>query len=332
MNLEHYNTALNRAALIDRDDRGLIELTGGDRAKWLGNLVTNVVATLQPGEGNYAFVVNVKGRTQFDLNLLVRPDRILLDIDKRWIEPAMKLFERYIITEDVRLADHSDHIRRTAVIGPDAHILSDQLALGNLAAMAWLQSTEGRICDQPVLMFRHDYTGLPGVELVAFGSNAAAAVKAIEQTAANLRIPQIDAATADTLRIEAGIPASVEDIDEEVIPPETGQIERGISYHKGCYLGQEVIERMRAHKVLARRLVGVRFENDVPLPRLSPLTVEDVAVGRTMSGCISPALCGSPLSLAYVKTSHAAPGTMLRAQVGERACHGEIVPLPIRQS
>ncbi len=332
MNLEHYNTALNRAALIGRNDRGLIELTGDDRAKWLGNLVTNVVATLQPGEGNYAFVVNVKGRTQFDLNLLVRPDRILLDIDLRWVEPALKLFDRYIITEDVRLADISDQIRRTAVIGPEAHVLSDRLALGNLAAMPWLQNVEGRVGDQPVLMFRHDDKGLPGAEFLAFGSKAAAAIEAVEQVAANLGFPQIDAETANTLRIEAGIPASVDDIDEEVIPPETGQIERGISYHKGCYLGQEVIERMRAHKVLARRLVGVRFENDAPLPRLSPLTVGDHAVGRTLSGCISPALGGAPLSLAYVKTSHAAPGTPLRAQVGERACHGEIVPLPIRQS
>jgi len=338
------------AAVFPRHDRGLLEVAGADRAKWLNNLVTNVVLTLQPGEGNYAFVVNVKGRTQFDLNILVRPERLLLDIDRRWIETAAAFLNRYVVTEDAKIADLTDRTCRFAVIGARAHEIAARLGFGNLTAMAWLQNTEGdlalshsdappdTIAPQPshadhpnpsVLMFRHDFCGVPGAEFIVFGEQAGSLCELAMATAESFGATPIDPAVADVLRIEAGIPASVQDIDEEVIPPETGQIERGISYHKGCYLGQEVIERMRAHKVLARKLVGVRFDGSEIVGRLSPLFIDGVEVGRAMSGCPSPALGGAPLSLAYVKTAHAKPGVKLtsRTAAGDRA--GEIVSLPI---
>lgn len=350
--IRQYEAAQSEAAIVARASRGLLQLTGDDRAKWLNNLVTNVITTLQPGEGNYAFVINIKGRVQFDLNMLVRPDRILLDIDSRWIGAAEKFLNRYIITEKVEIKNVTADICRVAVIGPRAHETITKLGIGNLTPMAWLQNLECQIVGTPAVLFRHDFTGLPGAEFFLLGANRDAAREHIIQTARECGATEIEPAVADILRIEAGIPASVDDIDEEVIPPETGQIERGISYHKGCYLGQEVIERMRSHKILARKLVGVSFEmpgsgcggefsGDAgtnaahrmvggPMPRLTKLFISDAEVGRTMSGCVSPGLGGSALSLAYIKTAHANPGTEVigRNETGEYC--GRVIALPVK--
>src|SRR5215470_2088482 len=111
---EQYRIARESGGCYYRSDRALIEVTGRDRAAWLNNLVTNVVKTLQPGEGNYAFATNVKGRTVFDMNLLVLEDRMWLDIDRRWIETARKHLTKFTITEDVALADITKDYERLA--------------------------------------------------------------------------------------------------------------------------------------------------------------------------------------------------------------------------
>lgn len=223
--------------------------------------------------------------------------------------------------------------------------------------MAWLQHVGGEIAGAPVRMMRHDFAGLLGVEFLIHGERAET-----EETAQSAGAPQaaearigaaatgaglcdVDRNVVEILRIEAGIPASVEDIDAEVVAPETGQIERGISFQKGCYLGQEVIERMRAHGALARRLVGLQLDAaTVPAPG-SPVFAGGERVGRVTSGCLSEAL-GAPLCLAYVKTDHAKPGCAL-AVAGPRegptnqtrgaspepdaaGAPARVVPLPVR--
>jgi folate-binding protein YgfZ len=140
---------------------------------------------------------------------------------------------------------------------------------------------------------------------------------------------RLDAGTVEILRIEAGIPASVADIDGDVLPPETLQIERGISYRKGCYLGQEVIERMRSHGVISRKLVGIRLEGDVLPARDASVLHDEQPVGRVTSACRSEAV-KAVLALGYVKSARAAPGTPVIVQDGPRRAPGEIVALPLR--
>ncbi len=323
-----YRDCLTAGGFLFPADRGLIEVTGGDRAAWLHNLVTNAVKTLSPGEGNYAFATNVKGRTLFDLNVLVLEDRLWLDIDRRWIGKALTHLDRYHITEDVALTDLSGNSFRVLIIGPSADVLARTAGASHMAAMAWLQHTSLDLEGRQARAVRRDLGGLPAVEIIWCG--------AMEPTASLLRkraveagLVELDPTALDVIRIENGMPASLEDIDEEIIPPETGQVERGISYQKGCYLGQEVIERMRARGVLARRLVGVQFEGDQPVAPGTPLFEQavpathdaepsaglqaDRPIGTTRSGCFSFAL-GAPLSLAYVKSASARPGTRLFAK------------------
>jgi folate-binding protein YgfZ len=326
--VDQYRLAAPLGGCVHRTDRALIEVTGADRAAWLNNLVTNIVKPLQPGEGNYAFATNVKGRVVFDMNMLVLAERIWLDVDARWLPAARAHLEKYVITEDVKLADISAAIGRVAVIGARAPEVVGQLGLGSLIPMAPLQHVGCEIAGAPGRMVRNDFMGLPTAEFILMGDGNRVAIETIGRIAGERGMVRLDPATVEVLRIEAGIPRSVDDIDEDVVPPETDQTEKGISYHKGCYLGQEVIERMRSHGILARRLVGVRIEGNALPPRDAAVRVAQETVGRVTSSCWSEAL-QSILALGYVKTAHAKPGTAVVVDCSQGNQAGNVVSLPV---
>jgi folate-binding protein YgfZ len=318
-----YQAALRVGGFARRDDRALLSVSGADRAIWLNNLVTNVIKTLSPGDGNYAFATNVKGRVAFDMNMLALPDRIWLDIDGRQLQTAITHLNRYIITEEVQLADITSHFHRIAVMGPHTVDFVTRLGFGNLSPMSQLQHVAGAIGEHEARMMRNDYAGLTTAEF--FGDEEV--VQQVESAARAAGMVALESACMELLRIEAGIPRSVEDIDEEVVPPETGQIERGINYHKGCYLGQEVIERMRSHGSLARKLVGLRIDGDAIPPRGSAIQSTGQDVGRITSACWSEAL-STVLALGYLKTTYMKKGAQF--SVADRSA--ALVTFPVRQT
>lgn len=327
-----YKSALGTGGFTRRTDRGLISVTGNDRATWLNNLVTNVIKTLAPGDGNYAFATNIKGRVVFDMNMLVLPDRLWLDIDRRWVEKALAHLNRYIITEDAKLDDISAKSHRIAVIGKSAVDLAARLGFGNLVPMTQIQHVAGQIAGRELRMIRNDFTGLMTAEFIAESEEPVTQIQsAAEQSGLSALRPEC----LEVLRIESGIPRSVDDIDEEVVPPETGQVERGISYHKGCYLGQEVIERMRSHGSLARKLVGLRIDGDVSPPRSTPIQINEPRapasgtfdVGRLTSACWSESL-SAILALGYLKSVYMKDGAQF--SVAGRAA--ALVNIPVRKA
>jgi folate-binding protein YgfZ len=323
-----YDAALTGAALYDARERGLIELTGKDRAPWLHNLVTSAVKTLQPNEGNYAFATDVKGRILFDLNVLVLDDRIWLDVDRRLIEKAMTHMDRYLIMEDAKLSDRSDAFARIALLGPKAPDIVAQLGASHAPSMASLGSTTVTLLDKPRRLVRHDFAGVFGAELYIEAEDAPACWKQLLQFGQSVGLRPVGRTAVHVLRVEAGIPAYGEDIDDTVLPAETQQIERAISYVKGCYLGQEVVERMRSHGALARKLVGLRFDGDPNVQSGAKLLINGTDAGRITSVCRSYAV-DATIGLGYLKTAHGNPGTRVNV-AAEPPTEAEIVALPFR--
>lgn len=323
-----YREAVSGAGIHDARQRGLIEITGADRATWLHNLVTNTVKTLRPGEGNYAFVLNVKGRILLDCNILVLSDRIWLDVDRQWLGKAVAHLERYHITEDVRLADLSPVYARIALAGPKSADIAAGLGATQAANMAYLGSTTVVLAGKPRLMVRNDAAGLFGLEFFVETADAEACRKALMEIG-GAAIHPIGQAALEVLRIEAGIPVYGQDIDEETLPAETGQLERGVSFVKGCYLGQEIVERMRSRGGLARRLVGLRLSTSSGVRPGSVLRLDGAEAGRLTSFCESYAV-GGPIGLGYVKAAHANPGTRLIVEATDPV-DAEVCPLPFRK-
>jgi len=325
---QQYRAVIQTGGYMRRADRGLIEVAGGDRLDWLNNLVTNVIKTVSPGDGNHAFVTDVKGRTLFTVGMLVHADRLWLDVDRRRVEQAMQHFDKYLITEDVQLRDRTAEMERVALVGPRAADVVSELGLGNLVPMGQLQHVRGEVAGVESCMVRNDFVGLVSAEFILTGESEAA-VRAITQAAESAEMAPVDAETLRVLRVEAGIPADVDEIDAEVIPPETLQDEQAISYQKGCYLGQEVIERMRSRGVLARRLVGMKIDGDRPVAAKATVQMAGADCGRVMS-CVWSEQLQALLGLGYVKSAAAKKGQVLTLETEDGTRNASVVDMPVR--
>jgi folate-binding protein YgfZ len=325
-----YKTAKENGGFFRNSQRRLVEITGADRASWLHNLTTNTISTLQPGDGNYAFAVTVQGRTVCDLNCLVLDDRLWIDLDERWADASIAHLGKYRVVEDVEINDVTAAWVRFDILGPATAHFVERLEMGNnLAAYADLQHSTTKIDGHDVRVVKSDLGPILAATLYAPAAAADGMRSRIHAAASELNMIELDPELRTIIRIEAGIPNSVDDIDADVIPPETLQTERGISYVKGCYLGQEVIERMRSRNSMARRLVGLKISGERMPAKDAWVFAATKQVGRVTSACHSVAL-NSILALGYIKTSPAGEADALRVALDQTDfADAELVEIPL---
>lgn len=323
-----YRALANGPALVDRSYRSLLEVTGADRAGWLHNLTSNEVKNLSPGEGNYTFALNIKGRILFDLVILVREEALWIDLDSIFVETACTHFEKYKIVEDVVIANRTAAYTRFGLVGESARKRLADMGASNAASMSRFASTQLGLDDTTVPIFRSDFCGPFAVELFIPTDRAVELWQSLcAPTGAHQWIPVGDDAV-QRHRIEAGLPWPGREITEEYLPAETGQYERGVSRAKGCYLGQEIVERMRSRGVVARRLVGLRLEKD-QFPELpAPLASEPGTIVGELTSAYGASAGDAAIGLGYVKSGSAAPGTLLTASIGEQTVSATVVDLP----
>lgn len=318
-------------AWIDRSYRALLEVTGKDRVAWAHNLTTNQVKTLGRDEGNYAFVLNAQGRILFDLNIVARAESIWIDLDHRFLQTALTHFNKYIIMEDVRLADRTGDFARVALAGPHAKERLAELGAGHAAAMPAVAMTTIMHNGVSVDVMRNDFCGVFAVDLFPPRAAASAFEADMKSPRHSLPATQVDDHVVQIRRIEAGIPWPGLEITDEVLAAETRQLERAVSFQKGCYLGQEIVERMRARKVVAKLLSGVKISSDEPPPPGAEIFSDTGAVvGKITSSCHSVTL-GAPIALTYIKSAFASPGTALQLRWSDGSVPGAVAPLPFFQ-
>lgn len=323
-----YRALSDGPALVDRSYRGLLEVKGADRVAWLHNLVTNEVKNLSPGEGQYVFALNLQGRILFDANICVWEDSIWIDLDRRMLHLARSHLEKYIVTEDVAVFDRSDDFVRLALVGNAAKAALAELGVRHAATMPWLGTTMMTWDDCSIPLIRHDFCGPVAVELLVPAAHAVAVWRRLSDPSRPGRAVPAGDDAVQIHRIEAGLPWPFREITDEYVPAETRQLDRAVSFTKGCYLGQEVVERMRSRGVVARQLVGVNLEGSlVPTAGAELKADDDEPVGQVTSACSSPAM-GGMIGLGYMKTAHAAVGTSLTVSWEDRAARAVVAELP----
>ena len=319
-----YQAAAQGIAITDRGYRGLLEITGADRASWLQNLITNHVKSLQPGDGNYAFAANVKGRILFDLIVLVRPQSLWLDIDRRWIDAARAHLEKYIIMEDVRVIDRSSEFARVALLGPRTPDRLGRLPFAQLTNAPLWQHGDASIDNIAMTFFRSDFCGPFAIDFLVPLDRRDDAWRSLQSPTA---ATPIGYRTTDVLRIESAIAWPITEINDDVLPAETGLLDHAVSFNKGCYLGQEIIERMRSRGALARQLVLLRLHgHDVP-PHGAHINAGDVDLGPITSSCASPRF-GNPVALGFVRSASARPGAQLVITWNQNKSSAEVIAPP----
>ncbi len=302
VSVEAYDAARHRVASIDRSSRGRIVVAGPDRASYLQGLLTNDIAALKPGLGCYAAYLTAQGRMIADLNVYELGDVILLTMEGDTKDTVLSKLDQLIFSEDVQLGDVTATFAQTAVIGPDAAATVSALLTGTTAGTLAALPEHGNL--------RALWDGAPAIVAPAIGAAGA--------------VP-LDLATAEAIRLEAGVPRFHRDMDEETIPLEAGIESRAISFTKGCYVGQEVVIRVlhRGHGRVVRKLVGLLVGgNQTPGPGAG-VRGADRDIGRVTSSAFSPAL-QRPIALAYVHRDFVAAGTMVTVD----GANAEVTSLP----
>jgi folate-binding protein YgfZ len=326
-----YDAARHGAGLIDRSDRGRIVVSGKDRASYLQGLLTNDITALEAGEGCYAAYLTPQGRMIADMWVYELGDVMLLTLARDVIDTILAKLDQFIFTEDVQLGDVTRTFTNVAVVGPKAAAIVEAvlagLPSGALAALPEHGNLRARFADQAAVVLRITDTGQPGYDIMVDASTGTALPSSLRSAGA----VDVDAAVADVLRVEAGVPKFHRDMNEDTIPLEAGLESRAISLTKGCYVGQEVIIRVlhRGHGRVARRLVGLVLEGGAVPPSGTTVHAEGREVGRVTSGVASIAL-KQPIALAYVHRDFVAPGTPLAVQGAPAVVTAlPFVPLPL---
>lgn len=308
------------AGLFDFSFRSKFSLTGEHRVRFLHRIVSNDILALRPGQGTYATLLSAQGRILADLRVYLDGDRIWVDTDADLAEKAMSILRRYIIGDRVQIEP------------------SELLAVALQGPAAW-NAVEG-LCGQSAGPIEREmehraiqYGGQTGriVRLTSTGEEGyevwldAAALKGFWQKAlqSNTIVP-CGSEALESLRIEAGIPRYGPDLAEDTLPLEAGLL-TALSFSKGCYIGQEIVERARSRGHVNWKLMGLRFEPALVVPKPGEaLTYEGKTTGEITSACHSPTL-GRPIALAYLRREVAEPGTRLLLGNGSA---GEVCALP----
>ena len=315
-----YARAQDSAAVLDVSDRTQIEVTGGDRAKFLHNFCTNDVKALRPGQGCEAFVTNVKGRVLGHVFVFAAPESIWLESVAGAEKPLLAHLERYVITEDVVLRGRTADCGELFVTGPRSAASLVALNLP-VESLSQLEHVKVESFEHPCFGRRVDLLGAAGFLLSAPRDDLAALWRRITDGG----VRPAGTRAFEALRIEAGYPAYGRDVSDENIAQEAGRTTQAISFTKGCYLGQEPIARLDALGHTNRELRGLRLA-DRSVPAIGSKVTDSSGaqeVGRVTSAALAYADARG-VALAYLRKQFITPGTELRVDAA-----GEPVPATV---
>lgn len=317
---DEYRAAREAVAIFDTNWHAIVGLTGPDRVRYLNAIVSNDVKTLGDGRGTLALLLNPQGHILAELEIYGPQDKLLVLSHASVRERTVATLDKFIIMDDVTLSDVTEQFGSFAVEGPRAGTVIAEacgLALQGFSehAIAEVQ-IDGVACH----LIRHSHFGLPGAEIIAPREHLALLWKNLRASVVAQHGAAIGMRAVNSLRLEAGIPWFPDDFNDTVIPHEAALEATHISFTKGCYTGQEIVERVRSRGHVNRRRVRLKFstaEAPAPLTRLyahenaaGDGNAESKEVGIITSSAFSPA-ANAAIGMGYVRRERNALGTIL---------------------
>ena len=301
--------ALLRGAGVSRlQQMGWIRVTGDDRVRWLNGMVTNSVQQLGPGEGAYNFLLNVQGRIQGDGVIYAEADALWIETAAPQVAGMLKMLDHFIIMDDVELSDGSGEWAGLLVAGPQSAALLEKVGIA-IAEGNPLERRAVALRGGDVSVVRAYSPLVPRFEI--WTREGGEAMAKIFEALLSAGAVACGAESFEWLRILEGTPLYGTDIRDRELPQETGQT-RALHFAKGCYLGQEIVERIRSRGNVHRIFGGFRLEGDLPAPG-AVLEADGKPVGELTSVTAMPLPDGPTVQLAlgYVRREALERGTPL---------------------
>lgn len=309
------------AGLFDFSFRAKFVLKGRDHARFLQRLVSNDVKKLEPGQGTYATFLNAQGHILVDMRIYRLEDRIIVDTDADLRDKGAQGLSRYIVGDKVEI--ETLDLFALAFQGPRSRGLLEKTLHVDLPPMQEFDHCASNYAGFSIHVVRASATGEEGYEVWVNASGLLAVWGAACGQAPTYNLLPCGSEALESLRIEAGIPRYGPELDEDTIPLEAGLL-NALSFTKGCYIGQEIVERARSRGHVNWLLAGLVVEAPAPPAAGETLLSAGKEVGQVTSACISPTL-GKTIALAYLRREVSAPGTKLVFATGAPA---EVTPLP----
>jgi folate-binding protein YgfZ len=307
------DSLLHSAGVSDLGWRGKIQVTGSDRLRWLNGMVSNAVQSLPEGQGNYSFLLSVQGRIQGDCYVYRRAGDVLLDTAIDQVPALLKHLDHFVVMDDVELADVSRDWTALSLAGPRApQVLA---TLGYSPANSPLENarmSNTQIGEVPCTIIEKPQGLVPRFELWFAPDRVLAVWETLQAAGAN---PCGWEAT-EALRVLEGIPVYGVDLNDRDLPQETGQT-RALNFSKGCYLGQEIVERIRSRGKVNRQFhqfALTRRPESLPLD----LRSNGQSVGRiTSTASLSSAGGPEVLALGFIRVEVVERGEAIAYDGGE---------------
>jgi folate-binding protein YgfZ len=288
-------------------------------------MVSNNIRDLAPGEGIYAAVLVIHGKIQADTAILCSSDSLLMILSESVREKILNHLHRHLIADEVEMTDLKEHTV-LSLQGPTSQDLLSEMVQKDSIPPNPLDHLMSTLDESTIRMVRATHTGEEGFDLIAPLDRLSPLMSRLERIGPKFFLRWIGTQAQDVLRVEAGIPRYGTDMNEENLLLETG-LDHFVSFTKGCYLGQEVVERIRSRGHVNKQLVGLKLAGDEPATRGDPVYAEEKEIGRLTSSVFSPHLNGL-IALGYVHRDFIRPGTRVAYRHKGKSLAGEIRSLP----
>jgi folate-binding protein YgfZ len=320
-----FRALLNECAIYDLGFRTRLSITGNDRIRWLNGMVTNNVRDLTEHNGVYAFLLNPQGHILGDLYVFNEGDKLLVETDRSQLEKIIATFDHYIIMDDV-VIDEMTAQTALGVTGPRTRALlsAAKIKVPELRSLETihLECECDCGCVQCTVMRGDD----PQSEAYEIWLDAGQVYPTWRTLIASGAVP-VGAEALEMHRIARGVPLYGVDIRERDLPQETEQA-RALSFSKGCYVGQEIVERIRSRGSVHRKFAGFVAEGNAEISAGAKIVVDGREVGEITSTTAVPAPIGErSVALGYIRREGGGPGR--EVMIGEARALVTDLPMQI---
>jgi len=309
--------------VYDLGFRAKISVTGGDRVRWLNGMVTNNVRDLAVGHGVYAFLLNPQGHILGDLFAYNRGDSITVDTDRGQEEKILATFDHYIIMDDVEVTNLSEQLTALGIAGPKSREV--------LAAAGFAIPEMQALQMQSVMWQGTECTAVRGEESESASYQiwvAPGSVRQLWDALLAAGAVAVGFEALELLRIVSGVPRYGVDIRERDLPQETEQA-RALNFNKGCYVGQEIVERIRSRGAVHRKFAGFVADGALPIAAGTKILAGEKEVGEiTSAASVQLNRREKTVALGYIRREVGMPGR----EITIGTVKATVVQLPIPDS
>ncbi len=290
-----FHALLSGCGVFNLSDRSRIALTGGDQVRWLNGMISNNVRDLPAGHGVYGFLLNAQGRIQGDLYAFHRGESLLVDVERGQRDKIWGIFDHYIIADDVEMVDVSEKMSALGLTGPQSRAALERAGIP-VPELEHLQLAELDWRGTAVTLLRADEEAKESWQVWTAPESFDVLREALLKEAGK----PVGSSALNLFRISRGIPQFGQDIRDRDLPQETGQA-RALNFSKGCYLGQEIVERIRSRGAVHRQFMAFAVDGPLPEPG-AKIQAEGKEVGEITSSAILPLAAGDrATALGYLR-------------------------------